>query len=360
MTLCFSRHQYLEFVWDQTVATWLGCHRRALEWFACVPTRLIIDNAKCAITKACRFDPLVQRAYAECAEGYSFRIEACPPADPAKKGIVEAGVKYVKGNFLPTRTFRDLTDLNTQARHWVLHEAGVRIHGTTKEKPLDRFAIERPFLKPLPEIAPDLGVWNKVSVHRDCHVSFDKSLYSVPFTLVGKRLWLKATDTTVRIFEDYRLVATHLRARKAGTPRTVRDHLPPEAQIFFAQDRSWCAEQAKRIGPACAELIEKLLTDRILERLRAAQGVLRLAKQYGSQRLEAACIRALAHDSAHYRTVKTILAGRFDQRPLQASEAQNTAYVSQARFARAARDLFPLEPAAESAAADVFVPTANG
>jgi hypothetical protein len=203
-------------------------------------------------------------------------------------------------------------------------------------------------------------VWNKVSVHRDCHVSFDKSLYSVPFTLVGKRLWLKATDTTVTIFEDYRLVATHLRARKAGTRRTVRDHLPPEAQAFFAQDRSWCCEQAKRIGPACAELIEKLLTDRILERLRAAQGVLRLAKQYGSQRLEAACIRALAHDSAHYRTVKTILAGRFDQRPLQAGEAQNTVYVSQARFARAARDLFCLEPAAESAAADVFVPTANG
>ena len=47
MTLCFSRHQYVEFVWDQTVATWLGCHRRAFEWFAAVPRRLIIDNAKC-------------------------------------------------------------------------------------------------------------------------------------------------------------------------------------------------------------------------------------------------------------------------------------------------------------------------
>jgi transposase len=115
MTLCFSRHQYVEFVWDQTVATWLGCHRRAFEWFSSVPGRLIIDNPKCAITRACRFDPLVQRAYAECAEGYGFKIDACPPADPAKKGIVEAGVKYVKRNFLPTRTFRDLADLNAQA-----------------------------------------------------------------------------------------------------------------------------------------------------------------------------------------------------------------------------------------------------
>jgi Integrase core domain len=85
MTLCHSRHQYVEFVWDQTVATWLGCHRRAFEWFDAVPERLIIDNAKCAIIKACRHDPLVQRAYAECAEGYSFKIDACPPHDPQKK-----------------------------------------------------------------------------------------------------------------------------------------------------------------------------------------------------------------------------------------------------------------------------------
>jgi hypothetical protein len=87
MTLCFSRHQYVEFVWDQAVATWLGCHRRAFEWFGAVPGRLIIDNPKCAITKACARDPLVQRAYAECAEGYGFKIDPCPPADPAKKAL---------------------------------------------------------------------------------------------------------------------------------------------------------------------------------------------------------------------------------------------------------------------------------
>jgi transposase len=144
MTLAFSRHQYVEFVWDQTVATWLGCHRRAFEWFGGVPTRVIIDNPKCAITRACTYDPVVQRAYAECAEGYGFRIDPCPPADPPKKGIVEAGVKYVKGNFLPLRQFRDFTDLNAQARHWVMHEAGRRIHGTTRKAPLELFEIERP------------------------------------------------------------------------------------------------------------------------------------------------------------------------------------------------------------------------
>ena len=85
MTLCWSRHQYAEIVWNQTTMTWLACHRHAFNWFGGVPGRIIIDNAKCAITKACINDPTVQRSYAECAEGYLFKIDACPPHDPAKK-----------------------------------------------------------------------------------------------------------------------------------------------------------------------------------------------------------------------------------------------------------------------------------
>ena len=326
MTLCFSRHQYVEFVWDQSVRTWLGCHRRAFEWFGChrrafawfgaVPARLIIDNAKCAITRACMHEPQVQRAYAECAEGYGFRIDACPPHDPQKKGIVEAGVKYVKGNFLPTRSFRDLADLNAQAREWVLKEAGLRIHGTTRVRPLDTFAVERSTLLPLPEVPPDLGTWHSVTVHRDCHVSFERALYSVPFALVGKALWLRATDAVVTVYHDFKPVATHARARRPGERRTVSDHLPPATQRFFAHDRSWCLQQAREIGDACAQLIGQLLSDRISERLRAAQGVLALKDQYGAARLEAACERAIAHDSPHYRTVKTILAGGHDPAPV--------------------------------------------
>jgi transposase len=343
MTLCFSRHQYVEFVWDQTVATWLGCHRRAFEWFTAVPGRLIIDNPKCAITKACARDPLVARAYAECAEGYGFKIDPCPPADPAKKGVVEAGVKYVKGNFLPTRSFRDLADLNAQARRWVLVEAGVRVHGTTREQPLVLFELEKPLLRTLPAIAPDLGTWSAVRVHRDCHVQFERCYYSVPFALIGQQLWLRATDAAVAIYQDYRQVAIHLRGRKPGQRFTVPDHLPPEAQAFFAHDRDWCVRQATQVGPACAQFIERLLADRIVERLRAAQATLRLAERYGSARLEAACVRALAHDSLFYRTVKTILAGGFDQQPMLALQS-SAPYAGGARFVRDAETLFGVVP----------------
>lgn len=338
MTLCFSRHQYVEFVWDQTVGTWLGCHRRAFEWFGAVPSRLIIDNAKCAITKACAHDPQTQRSYADCAEGYGFRIDACPPHDPQKKGIVESGVKYLKGNFLPLKNFRDLTDLNDQARRWVMEEAGVRRHGTTGEAPLTRFELERALMLPLPPVAPDLGVWSQATLHRDCHVQFERAFYSAPWRLIGQRLWLKVSDGMVTIYDTFRVVAAHGRAQRPGERRTLRDHLPPNAQAFFAHDRDWCLEQASTIGSACAELINVLLADRIAERLRAAQAVLALRRQYPAARLEAACARALAHASPSYRTVKTILAGGHDLRT--ESSVPPTATPHSGRFARAAASLF--------------------
>lgn len=343
MTLCFSRHQYVEFVWDQSVATWLGCHRRAFEWFGAVPQRLIIDNAKCAITRACASDPLVQRAYGECALGYGFKIDPCPPQDPQKKGIVEAGVKFVKRGFLPLREIRDIADLNAQARHWVMNDAGRRIHGTTRKAPLDLFVIERDALLPLPALAPDLGTWHRAALHRDCHLKLGNAYYSAPFRLVGQRLWVRVSDCSVAIFHQHEHLHTHRRAQRRGERITVRDHLPPDAVAFLAHDREYCLSRASAVGPACAALVEALLTDAILERLRSAQNVLRLEHTYGPARLEAACARALAFDSVQYRSVKNILAGGHD-RLLLPPTAPALAYAAAARFARNAHDLFTAQP----------------
>jgi len=181
-----------------------------------------------------------------------------------------------------------------------------------------------------------------VVLHRDCHVQHDRAFYSAPFALVGRTLWLRATDTVVALYEDYRHVHTHLRAQCAGQRVTVVEHLPPEARHFFERDRHWCAAQAQAVGPRCAELVERLLGDRVAERLRAAQGVLAMAKRYGAPRLEAACERALAHDSAHYRTVKTILASGADLQPLV--QPHTPPSYGRTRFTRSAADLFGAEP----------------
>ena len=249
-------------------------------------------------------------------------------------------MKYLKGNFLPLKTFRDLADLNRQAQAWVMDEAGTRRHGTTGEAPIALFAIERAVLLPLPGVAPDLGVWSQAKVHPDCHIQFERAYYSVSFTVVGKRLWFKVSDGMVTIYDEFKPVAAHARAVKPGGRRTVNDHLPPDARAFFAHDRSWCLEQAAGVGPACAALVERLLADRIVERLRAAQGVLRLQKAYSAVRLEAACARALAHESPFYRTVKTILAGGHDLHADAWAATAPDPTPHSGRFARNAASLF--------------------
>lgn len=337
MTLAWSRHQYAEFVRDQTVATWLGCHRRAFEWFGGTVARVTIDNAKCAITRACVYEPEVQRSYGECAEGYGFKIDACPPRDPQKKGIVESGVKYIKGSFLPLREFRDLADANRQLHEWVMGPAGNRIHGTTREMPLKRFAaVEKSLLKPLPDVPPQLATWTKVKVHRDSHVQFDYNYYSVPFRLVGQALWLKASDNMVAIYQEHEGVANHVRLKRRGERKTLPDHMPPEAQAWLLKDTQWCLAEAERIGPACVAVVHAMFGDKVLIRMRAVQGVLGLKKKYGAARLEAACSRANHYGTPGLKVVKSILEKGLDQQDMLAGfDALASTYTEGGRFYRA-------------------------
>ena len=314
MTLCFSRHQYVEFVLNQTVDTWLNCHHHAFRHFGGVPKRVIIDNPKCAITRAVTDDVLVQRAYAECAEGYSFLISPCPVADPQKKGRVESGVKYVKTNFLPTREFVGLLDLNRQAMQWVMQEAGVRTHGTTYEKPLTLFLLEGEHLQALPGRVPDVCSWAKAKVHSDTHIQFHSCLYSVPSRWINTEVMVRAGSSTVDIFNGKQeLIASHLRLKRKGERSTVDAHYPPEAQAWLMQTPQYCLEHARLIGPACLALVIKLLGDKVLDRLRSVQGLLRLKDKFGAERLEGACVLMKEADIVSVRTVRQMLEKGLDQ-----------------------------------------------
>jgi hypothetical protein len=254
---------------------------------------------------------------------------------------VESGVKYIKGNFLPLRDFRGLADANEQLQGWIVGPAGNRLHGTTKERPLSRFAeVERHLLTPLPDIPPQLATWASVKLHGNCHVQFEKAYYSAPFRLVHRQLWLRATEKTVEIFHEHQLVAVHCRLHRAGARSTVEEHLPPEAIAYRMRDPQWCLKQATQVGPNCLTLIQRLFDQRVLYNLRAAQGVVALAKRFGPTRLEAACHRALSFDSPLYRTVKTILEKGLDQKPQSPmGHRLSKTYTGDGRFCRSSRDL---------------------
>jgi len=332
MTLSWSRHQYVEFVFDQKVETWLRLHRNAFTWLGGVPRRVVIDNLKAAIVKAVWDDPEVQQSYRECAAHYGFLIAPCRPRTPEHKGKVEqGGVHYVKRNFLGGRQATTIVQANQDVLVWCNTTAGLRIHGTTKEPPLIRFQeVEQAHLQPLPETPYDMAVWKKVKVHRDCYVEFDKAYYSVPYRLIEQEVWVCGGIQQVRIYTaKHQLRATHDRASRPGERLTHLDHLPPEKVPGLTLDREDCLTTATQIGAATRQVVQTLLDDPVIDRLPTVGRLLRLRHKFDDQRLEAACQRALYFDDPTYKTIKRILTQGLENEPLPRPEIspEATAFV---------------------------------
>jgi len=336
MTLSFSRYLYAELVFDQKALTWLGAHTRAFAFFGGVPQRLVIDNLKAGITKACWEDPEVNRSYAELAEHYGFLIAPCRPATPQHKGKVESGVHFVQRNFIAGRDPSDLRAGNRDLLAWC-RQIGQRNHGTTRKRPLEQFeTLEKPHLKPLPPTPYDLGVYKQVKLHRDCHVVFEGAYYSAPFRLVGQTLWARAGLQSVRLLNaDHQIVATHERAQEPGQRLTHPDHLPAQKLAGIPRSPRWLREQAEQIGPHTHAVVTQILADPVVDKTRSAGRLLRLAETHSPERLESACQRALRFADPCYTTVRDILAQGLEAKtsPLPQAPPATT-------FARSARELF--------------------
>lgn len=352
MTLSWSRHQYVRFVFDQKVGTWLDCHRRAFESFGGVPGRIVPDNLKAAIVKATMDDPQVQRAYRECAEHYGFMIAPCKPRKPEHKGKVERGVKYVKGSFLVGRAYpderHDIHQANDDVREWVNTVAGQRIHGTTRQKPGQRFnEVERSRLRPLPDQPYEAACFKQTRLGRDSHIVFDHAHYSAPYRLLGEELLVRATVRTVEIFAEHALVATHSRANQPGQWLTDKNHLPEhknKALESLSATRSETLKRVAAIGPYTEQAIRLLLDDTVVDRRRTVGRLISLADQHSQRLLERACRAAMeAGDpspSMIRAMLKLCLSGTLDDiTPLAVTNDKPLP-----RFARPAAELVPCVP----------------
>jgi hypothetical protein len=157
-------------------------------------------------------------------------------------------------------------------------------------------------------------VWKQLTLNRDCYIEFEQSYYSAPYRLIGQPLLVCANLKHVRIFDqDYHLVASHDRAVQPGSRQTHLDHLPPELLPGLSLSREGSRQQASLIGPATSRIVEIYLADPVVDRLPTVGRLLRLQEQYGANRLEAACVRALAFGDPNYRTIKQILEKGLEQ-----------------------------------------------
>ncbi|MFJ9908262.1 Mu transposase domain-containing protein [Streptomyces sp. NPDC101152] len=158
-----------------------------------------------------------------------------------------------------------------------------------------------------------LARWSAATVGPDIHIKVGRTLYSVPWKLIGQRVDVRSTQAFVQVFHDGELVKTHA-ALEQGK-RTHSSDYPPEKIAFHMRTPTWCRTQSTQVGAACREVIDQLLEINALYRLRAAQGVIGLRKKYGDERLEAACANATTVGDPSYRTIKGILVAGTETEP---------------------------------------------
>jgi hypothetical protein len=308
IVLGFSRDAYYEIVRNQNIQTWCNCHIHAFEHFGGVPKIIIPDNLKSGIIKASFLDPIANKSYADLARHYNFQINPCIPATPEHKGKVESGVKYVKNNFLPLRDFKDFNDANKQLIEWNTNKARIRIHGTTRQKPVELFnKYEKEALTKLNHERFEIPVWKQLKVYRDIHIQLDKGYYSIPYEYRGEFVWVRKTDSQVAVFHENKLIATHFPIHFPGQRRTNQAHYPANKYKFMQYDSDYCIKKAKEIGESTYNFINKILNEEPIHNLRSAQNIIRLSSKYEIFRLESACAKAILYGNYTYKSIKNIL-----------------------------------------------------
>jgi transposase len=307
-----SNLTYAEATWTQQLPDWLGAHVRMLDYFGGVPAAIVPDNLKSAVHRALRYEPELNPSYQDFAEHYEVTILPARVKKPRDKAKVEAGVLIVERWILArlrNRTFFSLGELNAAIAE-LLEDLNTRPFKKLEGCRRSRFAaLEASVLRPLPMQRYEFGEWRRAKVHPDYHVEVKRAYYSVPYRLIGQRVDVRLTASMVEIFDGGKRVAAHLRSQTRGRRSTRDEHRPPPHAAVIEHSLAHVFERAERVGPATTEVIKRQTKRRTHpeETLRSAQGILRLARDFAPEQLEAACKRALALQSYSYRAVRALI-----------------------------------------------------
>lgn len=306
-----SSYTYVEPVLAEDLATWVGCHVRALEYFGGVPGVVVPDNLKAAVRRPDRYEPELNPTYAELARHYGFAVVPARVRKPRDKAKVEAAVLLAERWILAVLRHQHFTSLQ-QVREAVrpllekLNGRVMRKLGKSRRQLFDE--LERSALKPLPTERYELAHWKKARVNIDYHVEVDGQLYSVPYQLVGKQVEVRATMACIEVFLGGRRVASHARA-SGPRPTTLAEHMPSSHRAHAQWTPSRILDWAAKVGPSTASLAEELMRRRQHpeQGFRACLGIIRLKEKYGPERLERACARAVRYRAFSYGSVVAIL-----------------------------------------------------
>ncbi len=306
---------------SQELRFWIQGHMLAYEYCRGVPAATVPDNTRTAVTSPCRYEPDVNKTYLEMANHYDTAVIPARSYKPRDKAKVETGVLIAQRWILAAlrnHIFFSIEDANA-----AIEEKLVELN----RRPFKKMSgcrrelfetIDRPALRPLPQRRYEFADWSMPKVNIDYHVEVGKHSYSVPYTLIHKRLDARMTATTVELLYRGSRVASHPRSYHRGRYTTQVEHMPKAHQKHLEWTPTRILNWATKTGPSTQQLAAAIMESRPHpeQGYKACLGILRLGKTCGDERVEAACKRALAIGSPSYRTVKSILDKRLDQQEL--------------------------------------------
>ena len=323
---------YAEATRTQELPTWIDAHRRMLDAFGGSTAIWVPDNLKSGITTPNRYEPEVNRTYAELAQHYGAVVIPARIKAPKDKAKVEVSVQIAERWVLAAlrhRTFFDLAALNAAIRERVdvINGRPMKVLGISRRALFEQ--LDRPALRPLPPTRYELAEWTRCVVNIDYHVEVDHNFYSVPYTLVHQHVEARFTSSTVEVIVNTRRVASHLRLTGRGRASTQIAHMPRSHRAHAEWTPSRLIAWAEQTGPATGRVAAGILAGRPhpAQGYRACLGLMRLGRVHGAARLEAACLRAEWLRSYRYRTVEHILTNQQDRLPLDDAAPARPALV---------------------------------
>jgi transposase len=322
-----SQHIFAKAYESQELQSWLEANADALEFYGAVPEMLVPDNLKSGVTSADRYEPVVNPSFAEFARHYGLAVVPARPRRPRDKPKAENAVLQVERWILApvrNRTFFSLEDLNEAIALKLEELADRHMKGPDATRRQLFEELDRPAMRPLPSSRYVYAAWKRIKVGPDYHVELEGHRYSVPYTLVGTRVDLRAAALTVEIFSKGKRVCGHVRSLLRRGFTTDPAHMPPGHREFALWTPERLERWALQTGPNASGFVRALMEgrDHPQQAFRACMGVISLSKSYGPERVEAACGRALAYRALSYRNVKTILEKGLDQGWTPATEPE--------------------------------------
>jgi transposase len=315
-----SNYTYAEVSLSQDLPSWIAAHCRALTFIGGVPSLIVPDNPKTAIVKPDFYEPEAHITYQELADHYGTVILPARVRKARDKAKAEKGVQFSENWLLAplrNRTFFSLFELN-QALSIGLDEMNSRPFQKLEGSRKTLFeAVDKPALKPLPDAPYEFAYWKKGKVNIDCHVQIENNFYSAPYKYVQKKVDARITATTVELFFKGERVASHPLCYGRGKYATDDSHFSPAHKSYLEWTPERLINWAETAGPQTAQLVRRILETRAHpeQGYRSCLGLMRLAKRYPQERMEAACRRALESGACSYKSVNSILEKGLDQVP---------------------------------------------